>query len=81
MGIEKPVKIYQDGDEQAVHIPREFELPNGDAVMRKEGSRLIIEPSKQTGQTLKELLASWEPLDEEFPEIPELPHDAPPDLG
>jgi len=28
-----------------VRIPREFELPGEDAIIRKEGDRLIIEPT------------------------------------
>lgn len=32
-----------NGRNQAVRIPRELELPGEDAVMRKEGDRLIIE--------------------------------------
>ena len=36
------VKIFKNGRNQAVRIPREFELPGEDALMRKEGGRLII---------------------------------------
>ena len=35
--------------------------------MRKEGDRLIVEPTRR--QMLLSLLAGWEPLEEEFPEI------------
>ncbi|MEP7009053.1 MAG: addiction module protein [Acidobacteriota bacterium] len=34
---------------------------------RKEGHRLIVEPKPRP--SLLELLATWEPLDEEFPEL------------
>ncbi|MGE0666027.1 MAG: antitoxin [Sphingomonadales bacterium] len=71
MGIERQVKLFRNGRNQAVRIPKEFELPGEDAVMRKEGDRLIIEASKP--KPLLELLASWEPLDEEFPEIDDPP--------
>jgi len=71
MGIERHVKLFRNGRSQAVRIPREFELPGKDAVMRKEGDKLIIEPAPK--KTLRELLDSWEPLEEEFPEIPDLP--------
>lgn len=70
----RPVKLFRNGRNQAVRIPREFELPGTDAVMRKEGDALIIEPAKTKGG-LAELLASWEPLDEEWPDIPDLPTD------
>lgn len=70
----RPVKLFRNGRNQAVRIPREFELPGEDALIHKEGDRLIIEPTrKKTG--LLELLASMEPVDEEF----ELPDDPPPE--
>jgi len=72
MGVERHVKLFRNGRNQAVRIPREFELPGDDAIMRKEGERLIIEPKKKR-KSLTELLASWEPIEEEFPEIPDLP--------
>jgi antitoxin VapB len=50
-----------------VRIPREFELPGKEAIMRKEGERLIIEPAPK--QSPIELLESLEPLDEGFPPI------------
>jgi antitoxin VapB len=73
MATEYHVKLFRIDGEQAVDIPREFELPGEDAIMRKEGDRLIIEPKPRN--SLLELLASWEPIDEEFPEIPDLPAD------
>jgi antitoxin VapB len=42
---ERHVKLFKNGRNQAVRIPREFELPGEDAIMRKEGERLIIEPA------------------------------------
>ena len=71
MGIERHVKLFRNGRSQAVRIPREFELPGKDAIMRKEGERLIIEPMPK--KSLLALLATLKPLDEEFPEIPDLP--------
>ncbi len=59
--------LFRNGRNQAVRIPREFELPGEDAVMRKEGERLIIEPAPV--RSLLRLLATMEPLDEAFPEI------------
>jgi antitoxin VapB len=68
--LERPVKLFRNGRNQAVRIPREFELPGRDAIMRKEGDRLIIEPTQP--KSLLGVLATLEPLDEEFPPIPEL---------
>jgi antitoxin VapB len=67
---ERHVKIFKNGRNQAVRIPREFELPSEDAIMRKEGERLIIEPAPP--KSLLALLATLAPLDEDFPPVPEL---------
>ena len=71
MLAERRVKLFKNGRNQAVRIPREFELPGEEAVMRKEGERLIIEPMRK--KSLLALLASWEPIDEEFPPIDDKP--------
>jgi len=70
MTAERYVKLFKNGRNQAVRIPREFELPGEDAIMRKEGDRLIIEPASP--KSLLALLATWEPLDEPFPSIEDL---------
>ncbi len=72
MGLERKVKLFKNGRNQAVCIPREFELPGEDAIMRKEGDRLIIEPAPRVSSLL-EYLETLEPLDEEFPQIERLP--------
>jgi antitoxin VapB len=66
---ERQVKLFKNGRSQAVRIPKEFELPGEDAIMRKEGGRLIIEPAPP--KSLLTLLAMLAPLDEEFPPIPD----------
>ena len=66
---ERHVKLFKNGRNQAVRIPREFELPGEDAIMRKEGERLIIEPAPP--KSLLALLATLAPLDEDFPPIPD----------
>ena len=67
------VKLFKNGRNQAVRIPREFELPGQDAVMRKEGKALIIEPS--TPNSLLAVLASLDPLTEDFPSMDDPPPD------
>ena len=71
MATERRVKLFRNGRNQAVRIPREFELPGDDAVMRKEGDRLVIEPAPPT--SLLALLATWDPIDEDFPPIVDRP--------
>jgi antitoxin VapB len=64
---ERHVKLFRNGRNQAVRIPREFELPGEDAIMRKEGERLIIEAAPP--KSLLDVLAQLSTLDEEFPPI------------
>jgi antitoxin VapB len=71
--IERHVRVFKNGRNQAVRIPREFALPGEDAIMRKEGSRLIIEPAPP--RSLLALLATLAPLSEDFPPIPDPPPD------
>ncbi|MFI5106315.1 MAG: antitoxin, partial [Terriglobales bacterium] len=54
-----------------VHIPQAFRLPGREVIMRKEGKRLIIEPAAP--KSLLEVLATLNPLGEDFPPITELP--------
>ena len=71
--IERHVRVFKNGRNQAVRIPREFELPGEDAIMRKEGIRLIIEPAPP--KSLLALLATLAPLNEDFSPIRDLPPD------
>jgi antitoxin VapB len=71
---ERHVKLFKNGRNQAVRIPREMELPGEDAVIRKEGNRLIIEPIPP--KSLLAVLETLSPLDEEFPPIPDLTLDS-----
>jgi antitoxin VapB len=70
---ERRVSLLRNGRNQAVTIPREFELPGKDAIIRKEGERLIIEPAEP--RSLLAVLANLSPLDDAFPPIPELDFD------
>ena len=65
------VPLFRDDRQQAIRIPVEFELPGTEAIIRRDGDRLIIEPVRKAGLTA--LLDSWGPLDEVFPEIDDPP--------
>jgi len=67
MAARRHVRLFRNGRNQAVRIPVEFELPGDEAIMRREGDRLVIEPVRKRG--LIALLKSMTPLDEEFPAI------------
>jgi antitoxin VapB len=73
VSAERHVKLFQNGRNQAVRIPREFELPGVDAIMRKDGNKLIIEPVPP--RSLLALLATLHPLGEEIPLVCDEPPD------
>jgi len=66
---ERYVKLFKNGRNQAVRIPKEFELPGDDAIMRKDGDKLIIEAAPP--RSLLALLATLEPIGEELPSMPD----------
>ena len=68
---ERHASLFRDGRNQAVRIPREFELEGTEVLMRKEGDRLILTPIRKN--RLLDLLASWEPLDEGLPDVEDSP--------
>jgi antitoxin VapB len=68
MQTERIVRLFRDEGDQVIHIPRDLEIPGSQAILRKEGHRLIVEPLMPR-LSLLELLSMWAPLDEEFPEI------------
>jgi antitoxin VapB len=61
------VRLFRNGRNQAVRIPVELELPGNEAIMHRDGDRLVIEPIRKRG--LIGLLRTIKPLDEDFPEI------------
>ena len=73
MSSERHVKLFKNGRNQAVRIPREFEMPGEDAIMRKEGERLVIEAAPP--RSLLAVLSGLKPLREDFSSIVDLPPD------
>ena len=77
MSVSREVKLFRNGRNQAVRIPRELELPGKVAIMRREGDRLVIESPPPAGPNARLLafLATAEPLAEAdaFPEIEDSP--------
>ncbi|AUN95036.1 antitoxin [Pseudazoarcus pumilus] len=72
MTQQRHVSLFRNGRNQAVRIPREFEMEGTEAIMRKEGDRLIIEPAPPRVGLLG-LLAGWAPMDEALPEVADHP--------
>ncbi len=69
MESERHVRLFRNGRNQALRIPREFELEADEAIIRREGDRLIVEPIRK-GRLLA-LLATLESIDENFPDVDE----------
>lgn len=66
---ERRVKLFKNGRNQAIRIPREFELAGEEAILRKEGERLVIEPAPP--KSLLAVLSTLAPLAEDFPSVPD----------
>jgi antitoxin VapB len=67
MSERRHVRLFRNGRNQAVRIPVEFELPGSEAILHRDGDRLVIEPVRKRG--LVALLKAMKPLNEDFPEI------------
>ena len=67
MAEQRHVRLFRNGRNQAVRIPVEFELPGNEAILHRDGDRLVIEPVRQRG--LIALLKTMKPIEESFPEI------------
>jgi antitoxin VapB len=67
MEVERRVRLFRNGRNQALRIPRDLELPGSEAVLRKEGHRLVVVPLGRP--SLLAVLATLKPLDEDFPNI------------
>jgi antitoxin VapB len=67
MQTERHVRLFKNGRNQALRIPKAFELPGNEAIIIQEKGMLIIKPVKRP--SLLALLETLEPLDEVFPDI------------
>lgn len=73
----RTVSLFRNGANQAVRIPKEFELPGSQAVMRQVGNTLVIEPvtpqypkgSPQAFLQALDEIAKLGPCDDEFPDV------------
>lgn len=71
MAAARYVRIFRNGVNQAVRIPRDLELPGKEALMWKDGRRLVIEPVRQ--RSLRAVLEGLKKLDDEFPSLDDPP--------
>ena len=63
--------LFRNGRNQAVRIPREFELEGTQVLLQRDGERLILTPIRKN--PLLDLLASWEPLHDDPLDVEDLP--------
>jgi len=68
MTAERHVRLFRNGRNQALRIPREFELAGDEAIIRREGDRLIVEPVPAAGLLAVRVTAN----EREFARIPGL---------
>jgi len=64
----RKVSLFRNGANQAVRIPREFELSSTEAVILREEDHLVIKALPQR-TSLLEALAALEPLEESLPDV------------
>lgn len=66
---QRHIRLFRNQRNQIIRIPQEFELDGNEAIIHKDGDRLIIEPVRK-GHLLA-LLSILEPLEETLPDIDE----------
>lgn len=68
---QRQVRLFRNGRNQALRIPRELELPGEEALVHREGNRLIVEAVARP--SLLGVLAGLKPIGEEFPDVGSAP--------
>jgi antitoxin VapB len=63
----RQVRLFRNGRNQALRIPKELELPGHEALIHKEGERLIVEPLRRP--SLLAVLDTLRPIRERFPDV------------
>ena len=64
----RQARLFRNGRNQAVRIPRDFELATDEVTIYREDHRLVIEPVERS-PSLAEILSSLAPLDEHFASV------------
>lgn len=67
MNAGRHVRFFRNGRNQAIRIPREFEMDAEEAIIRREDNRLVIEPIRKKG--LLATLSTLRALDEPLPDV------------
>jgi antitoxin VapB len=67
----RTVKLFRNGRNQAVRIPRDLELPGREALLTREGDALTLRPAQP--RSLLAVLRSLPPLKESLPQARDYP--------
>jgi antitoxin VapB len=71
MDSDRSVRLFRNGRNQAVRIPRDMELPGREALLRKQGDTLILVPKR--GRGLLTTLRTLKPIRETLGRIIDRP--------
>ena len=66
---ERHIRFFRNGHNQALRIPREFEMDADEAIIRREKGCLVIKPIQK--KELLKLLETLPELDENLPDVDE----------
>lgn len=61
----RTARLFRNGKNQAVRLPKEFEIKASEVTIRRQGASLILTPKPQTWQ---DYFTSAQGLAEDFPE-------------
>lgn len=55
----KTAKLFQNGQSQAVRLPKEFRLPGDEVYIKKQGSAVVLIPQVNSWDSLLESLGKF----------------------
>lgn len=67
-------RLFRNGRNQALRIPRDFELAADEVIIYRDDNCLVVEPVERT-PSLSQVLAQLKPLEERFPPMDDPPSD------
>ena len=67
MNAERRVRLFRNGGNRAVRIPKDLDFDVDEVMIRREGDRIVIEPVPTDG--LLEFLDDLAPFEEPFPSV------------
>jgi antitoxin VapB len=65
------VSLFRNGANQALRIPKEFELPGTEAILTQEGDALVVRAARP--RSLLAALRGLKPIREAFPAVSDMP--------